>query len=129
MSDQDRPAESAPQQDDPSTSEASEGGSLERDVLQERIVEQLHTIYDPEIPVDIYDLGLIYGYGVDEDEIVHVKMTLTSPACPIAGSILAEVERKVCEIDGVERCKVELVWDPPWNPTMMSEAARLKLNI
>lgn len=100
--------------------------------IEERIVHALKTIYDPEIPVNIYELGLIYDIDVapaDEagEHAVQVKMTLTSPACPVAGSLPGEVEQKVAGVSGVERAEVELVWDPTWNPSMMSEAARLEL--
>ena len=96
--------------------------------LEERVVAALKTVFDPEIPVDIYELGLIYDIEV-EDARVKVRMTLTSPACPVAGSLPGEVEQKVEGVDGVERAEVELVWDPPWNPGMMSEAARLDLGM
>lgn len=100
--------------------------------LEARIVAALKTVYDPEIPVDVYELGLIYDIAVGEvddagEYPVQVKMTLTSPACPVAGSLPGEVEQKVASVAGVERAEVELVWDPTWNPSMMSEAARLEL--
>ena len=95
--------------------------------LEERIVAALHTVYDPEIPVDIYELGLIYNVLVGENHHVDIQMTLTSPACPVAGSLPGEVEMTVAGVDGVDTCKVELVWDPTWNPEMMSEAAKLEL--
>ncbi len=95
--------------------------------LDERIVEALHTVYDPEIPVDIYELGLIYDVQVREQNHVHISMTLTSPACPVAGSLPGEVEVAVAGVDGIDTCEVELVWDPTWNPEMMSEAAKLDL--
>ena len=100
--------------------------------LEARIVAALKTVYDPEIPVDVYELGLIYDIAVGAaddagEHPVQVKMTLTSPACPVAGSLPGEVEQKVASVEGVERAEVELVWDPTWNPSMMSEAARLEL--
>ncbi|MEM9290374.1 MAG: SUF system Fe-S cluster assembly protein [Acidobacteriota bacterium] len=95
--------------------------------LEERIVEALKTIYDPEIPVSIYELGLIYDIDVRGDHTVGIRMTLTSPACPVAGSLPGEVEMKVAGVDGVDACEVDLVWDPEWNPEMMSEAAQLEL--
>ena len=100
--------------------------------IEERVVHALKTIYDPEIPVNIYELGLIYDIAVSPadaagEHAVQVKMTLTSPACPVAGSLPGEVEQKVAGVAGVERAEVELVWDPTWNPSMMSEAARLEL--
>jgi len=96
--------------------------------LEERIVQALKSVYDPEIPVDIYELGLIYD--VDADEAtgkVHIKMTLTTPACPVAGSLPGEVQQRVEGVAGVEEAEVEIVWDPMWTPDMMSEAARLQL--
>ncbi len=95
--------------------------------LKEDIVAVLKTCYDPEIPVDIYELGLIYDVDVDEDDKAWVKMTLTSPACPVAGTLPGEVEMKIKAVSGVSDAVVEVVWDPPWNMEMMSEAARLEL--
>lgn len=97
--------------------------------MEGRVVHALKSCYDPEIPVDIYELGLIYDVDVREGGKVHVKMTLTSPACPVAGSLPGEVEQKVQGVEGVEEATVELVWEPPWNPSMMSEAARLDLGM
>jgi len=100
--------------------------------VEEQVVRALKTVYDPEIPVNIYELGLIYDVEVGPtdaagEHAVRIKMTLTSPACPVAGSLPGEVEQKVQGVPGVERAEVELVWDPTWNPGMMSEAARLEL--
>ena len=95
--------------------------------LKESIVEVLKTCYDPEIPVDIYELGLIYDIHVDENDKAWVKMTLTSPACPVAGTLPGEVEMKIKGVSGVSDAVVEVVWDPPWNMEMMTEAARLEL--
>ncbi len=95
--------------------------------LKNAIVEQIKTIFDPEIPVNIYDLGLIYEVNVDEKGQVEVIMTLTSPACPVAGSLPGEVEEVVMNVDGVEDAVVELVFDPPWNKDMMSEEAKFEL--
>lgn len=95
----------------------------------EEVVAALHTIFDPEIPVDIYELGLIYGVDVREDQSVGVRMTLTSPNCPAAQSLPAEVEQKVSEVSGVTRTDVDVVFDPPWTPDLMSEAAKLELNM
>jgi len=99
------------------------------DPLHAEIVEALKTVYDPEIPVNIYDMGMIYAVEVNEENFAHVTMTLTSPACPVAGSLPGEVEQKVKNVPGVSDGKVELVWDPPWSPDMMSEAARLELGM
>ncbi len=97
--------------------------------LEEKIIEALKTIFDPEIPVNIYEMGLIYAIEIAEDRHVDLKMTLTSPACPVAGSLPGEVEFKVMGVGGVENAKVELVWDPAWHPGMMSEAAKLTLGM
>lgn len=95
--------------------------------IKSKVVEVLKTCYDPEIPVDIYELGLIYDIYVKENNEVLIKMTLTSPMCPVAGSLPGEVENKIRSIPEVSDARVELVWDPPWNMEMMSEAARLEL--
>ena len=95
--------------------------------LEERIIDMLRTVYDPEIPVDIYELGLIYEVKIDDDAKVEVVMTLTSPSCPVAESMPAEVEEKVRSVEGVKEGKVELTFDPPWDKDMMSEAAMLEL--
>jgi len=97
--------------------------------IRERVVEALKTVFDPEIPVNIYDLGLIYEIDVNEDNHVYVKMTLTSPACPVAGTLPPEVERKVAAVEGVDSAGVELVWDPPWDQSKLSEAAKLQLGL
>ena len=98
--------------------------------LKERVIEVLQTCYDPEIPVNIYELGLVYGVDVDESTgRVMVRMTLTSPACPVAGSLPPEVEAKIRAVPGVGQVSVEVVWDPPWTPDKMSDAARLQLNM
>lgn len=98
--------------------------------LEARVIEAIRQCYDPEIPVNIYDLGLIYRIEPDpEAGFVRVEMTLTSPACPVAGSLPPEVEGRVRGVDGVNDAKVEVVWDPPWTPDMMSEAAKLQLNL
>ena len=97
--------------------------------LDVRIVEALKSCFDPEIPVDIYELGLIYSVKVDPPGAVSIQMTLTSPMCPVAGSLPPEVEAKVRGVHGVTDAVVEVVWDPPWNPSMMSEAAKLQLNM
>ncbi len=95
--------------------------------LQDKIVEALRTCYDPEIPVNIFDLGLIYETKVEPSGQAHVKMTLTSPGCPAAGTLPGEVEDKVSRIPGIASAKVEVVWDPPWDKERMSEAAKLQL--
>jgi FeS assembly SUF system protein len=95
--------------------------------LQDKVVEKIRTCYDPEIPVNIYDLGLIYKVTVEPTGDVQVKMTLTAPGCPAAGTLPGEVEDKIVVIPGVKACKVEVVWEPPWDKNMMSEAAKLQL--
>lgn len=97
--------------------------------VENGIVEALKTVFDPEIPVNIYELGLIYDIDLQENGHVHVKMTLTAPGCPVAGSLPGEVQAKVESVPGVSSAEVELVWDPAWNPSMMSEAARLQLGM
>jgi FeS assembly SUF system protein len=97
--------------------------------LDEQIVDAIKTCYDPEIPVNIYELGLIYKTEVNADGDVVIDMTLTSPACPAAGSLPPEVERKVGEIPGIRAVKVNVVWDPVWTPEKMTEAARLQLGM
>jgi FeS assembly SUF system protein len=95
--------------------------------LQERIVAALKTCFDPEIPVNIYELGLIYQIDVSPENIVKIKMTLTSPACPVAGTLPGDVQAKVKAVPGIADAQVEVVWDPIWSPERMSEAARLQL--
>jgi FeS assembly SUF system protein len=97
--------------------------------LRDRVIDVLKTVYDPEIPIDIYELGLIYDVEVAEDAAVHVRMTLTSPNCPAAQSLPGEVELKVGELPGVAGASVEVVFEPPWTPDLMSDEARLHLNL
>lgn len=97
--------------------------------LEEKIIAVLKTCYDPEIPVNIHEMGLIYGIDVTPAGAVTIRMTLTSPACPVAGSLPPEVAAKVKGIPGITDAKVEIVWDPVWTPERMSEAARLQLGI
>ncbi len=109
---------------DPETSVLTEAADLEGN-----IVEALKSVFDPEIPVNIYELGLIYDLEIQPEGQVHIKMTLTSPGCPVAGSLPGEVQAKVEGVSGVSGAEVELVWDPAWNPSMMTEAARLQLGM
>lgn len=97
--------------------------------LRDGVIRVLKDTYDPEIPVDIYELGLIYRVDVNDDGDVDIDMTLTSPACPVAGSLPGEVEAKVLALGGVRDVRVNLVWDPPWDRDMMSEAAQLELGL
>jgi FeS assembly SUF system protein len=98
-------------------------------VVEREVIAALRSCYDPEIPVDIYELGLIYGVTVAPDGAVHVRMTLTSPSCPAAQQLPAEVEDKVRSVAGVTDAQVEIVFDPPWDPCRMSDAAKLKLGL
>jgi len=95
--------------------------------LRQRVIEALQTIYDPEIPVNIYELGLVYEIELDRQGRALIRMTLTTPGCPVAQSFPMEVESRVKAVEGVSDAAVELVWDPPWDPSRMSEAARLEL--
>lgn len=97
--------------------------------LKEKIIEALKTIYDPEIPVDIFELGLIYEININDQSHAEIVMTLTSPACPVAGSLPQEVQDKVAEVEGVEGAHVELIFEPPWDKSMMSEEAMLELGM
>ena len=96
--------------------------------LQEQVIDALRTVYDPEIPVNIYELGLVYSIDARSENVV-VRMTLTSPGCPVAGTLPMEVASRVEEIPGVKSARVELVWDPPWSPDRISEAGKLQLGI
>lgn len=102
---------------------------IQAQALEAQVIEAMRGVYDPEIPVNIYEMGLIYDVAVSAAGKVDIKMTLTSPACPVAGTLPVEVETKVKAIEGVKEAKVDIVWDPPWTPEMMSEAARLQLNL
>lgn len=114
-----------------------EGSNLERvgpapeggEGLKEKIIQALRQIYDPEIPVNIYDLGLVYRLDIDEQGRACIEMTLTAPGCPVAQSFPGTVECAVREVPGVTDARVELVWDPPWTPERMTEAARLQLGM
>jgi FeS assembly SUF system protein len=99
------------------------------EALREKVIDVLKGIFDPEIPVNIYELGLIYEVTVEDDANVHILMTLTSPMCPVAESLPPEVEEKTAALEGVTSAKVEITWDPPWDPEMMSEAAKLELGM
>jgi FeS assembly SUF system protein len=103
--------------------------TLSREQIEADVVAQLKTVYDPEIPVDIYELGLIYAIEIGDEGDVDIRMSLTSPMCPVAGTLPPEVEAKVALVPGVKTSRVEVVWEPPWNPSMMTEAARLELGM
>jgi len=102
---------------------------LDCERLKEEVIAMLRDVYDPEIPVNIYELGLVYDVRVDESGEVGIVMTLTSPMCPVAEILPVEIETRTREIEGVRDVWIDLVWDPPWNPEMMSEAARLELGM
>jgi FeS assembly SUF system protein len=98
-------------------------------LIEEKVIDACRSVYDPEIPINIYDLGLIYEINVLADDTVHVKMTLTSPACPVAGTLPGEVEKRIEHVPEVKSAKVELVWEPPWDKSRMSEEAILELGL
>lgn len=122
-------AESPKQNAEALEQKGSEQEDLEQKDLEQRIVESLETVFDPEIPVSIYALGLIYSVEPQDSGHIEVKMTLTSPHCPVAESLPGEVRLAVEKVDGVASASVEIVWDPPWTPDMMSEAAKLELGM
>jgi FeS assembly SUF system protein len=97
--------------------------------LTDEIVGALKTIYDPEIPADIYELGLIYKVNMDDDRMVNIEMTLTSPNCPSAAELPQQIKNAVAGVSGVREAKVNIVWDPPWDPSRMSDEARTELNM
>lgn len=119
----------APSSEAKSSLPSAPADEMARKLIEGKVIEALHEIYDPEIPVNIYELGLIYDIQVDPDRKVHIKMTLTAPACPVAGSLPGEVEKKVEAIAEVASADVELVWEPPWSRDRMSETALLTLGM
>jgi FeS assembly SUF system protein len=123
------PAHPAPAAPPPAAAPTSTPAPADERPLLDRVIDTIKTCYDPEIPLNIYDLALIYGVDVDPEGKVLVKMTLTSPACPVAGSLPGEVQQKIAGIPGVKSAHVELVWDPPWDLSRLSEAARLSLGM
>src|SRR5437762_13595038 len=102
---------------------------VEKTRLESKIIEALETVYDPEIPANIYDLGLVYAIDISDAGDVQIQMTLTTPNCPVATSLPREVESKVKAIGGVERVNVDVVWDPPWDPGKMTDGAKLQLGL
>jgi len=111
------------------TTETPALSQADLDALTDRLVEKLKTVYDPEIPVDIYELGLIYKVDVSDDKDVVIDMTLTAPGCPVAGDMPDWVRDAVMTIEGIKSCTVRLVFDPPWDPSLMSDEAKLELNM
>jgi FeS assembly SUF system protein len=120
-----KPAENSAAQNQPEAAPQTQ----DTEALREKIVDVLRSIYDPEIPVNIYEIGLIYSVDIDPANAVNIRMTLTSPACPAAGTLPGEVEDKTRRVQGVTDVKVDLVWDPTWSPAMMSETAKLQLGM
>ncbi len=119
--------------EDPQASSISKpdesAAKVNKQELEEKIIQTLKTCYDPEIPVDIFELGLIYEIKIDDEANVNIKMTLTSPACPVAGSLPGEVEVKLKSIQEVKNINIELVWNPPWDRDMMSDVAKIELGM
>ena len=131
--DSDKPVSPVGSADTETPSGVSASGSpvdqIKAKVIEAQVIGVLRTVYDPEIPVNIYELGLVYSIDVQPDSRVNIKMTLTSPACPVAGTLPPEVESKIKAIEGVTDAKVEVVWDPPWDADKMDDAAKLKLGM
>ncbi|MGB0058026.1 MAG: SUF system Fe-S cluster assembly protein [Methyloceanibacter sp.] len=122
-------APEAPAEAKPSAEASAASLASEHDQLKDDLVAALKTVFDPEIPVDIYELGLIYRLDVDPERNIEVDMTLTAPGCPVAGDMPGWVENAVSSVPGVGQVKVNLVFDPPWDPSRMSDEARLALNM
>jgi FeS assembly SUF system protein len=126
----DRPQDPvSPDADPAAANQAGPAPAVDPRDLEKKVVEVLQTCYDPEIPVNIYEMGLIYKVEVNPAGAVRIVMTLTSPMCPVAESLPPEVESKIWNVNGVTSARVEVVWDPPWTPDLMSEAAKLQLNM
>ena len=102
---------------------------IDKGFLEQEIIRVLKTVFDPEIPIDIYELGLIYEIKIDDENSTNIKMTLTSPACPVAGSLPGEVKEKIESIEGINEVHVDLVWEPVWDKDMMTEEAKLQLGL
>ena len=109
--------------------QAPAGASGDEQSIRDRVIAELQTVFDPEIPVNIYALGLIYEVDVDDAGAAKIRMTLTTPMCPAAEELPPEVESKARGVDGITSVQLDLVWDPPWSPDMMSEAAKLELGM
>ncbi|HEY8551046.1 MAG TPA: DUF59 domain-containing protein [Vicinamibacterales bacterium] len=114
---------------EPTTAAAPEPDPIKTLELKPHVIDALSMVFDPEIPVNIYELGLIYDIVIDRDAVVHITMTLTSPMCPAAQHLPAEVHSRIRAIDGVTDAKVHIVWDPPWTMDRMSDVARLQLGM
>ena len=121
--------DAVPSNDEGSQPDASPPGGQDLQArLKDDVIAAIKTCYDPEIPVDVYELGLIYEIDIRDEGVVYVKMTLTSPMCPVAEILPIEVEEKARSVEGISRVDLDLVWDPPWDIEMMSESAKLELN-
>ena len=118
-----------PVREEPSEGASPKMNTIQKSLFEAEIVEQIRTVFDPEIPINVYDLGLIYDIQIDDDKNAHVLMTLTSPSCPVAGSLPGEVETAVRNTPGVGRVSLELTWDPPFTIEMMSDEAKLILGL
>ncbi|MGH8801975.1 MAG: DUF59 domain-containing protein [Casimicrobiaceae bacterium] len=136
MSDPDATARHAPTNAGPGASEPDSAALVGRDegagdtaLLRTNVIAALRTIFDPEIPVNIYDLGLIYALDIDADGKVGIRMTLTAPACPVAGTFPSVVEQHLYEVPGVTEVRVELVWDPPWTMDLLTDDVKLQLGL
>ena len=121
--------ESAPKDPVERATEPGAAGGADLQALREQIIAILQTVFDPEIPVNIYELGMVYDIAVDAGGHAVVTMTLTSPMCPVAGSLPGEVETKIASVEGLASARVNLVWEPPWTPERMTEAAKLQLGM
>lgn len=122
-------AESPDPAEVPRTAVAASGDRIDHEALRERVIQVMQNVYDPEIPVNIYELGMIYDVAIDDEANVTVTMTLTSPACPVAESLPHEVEVQIESLEEVRSARINLVWEPPWTPERMSEAAKLQLGM
>lgn len=108
---------------------AADAPVIDNETLMEQVLDAIRTVYDPEIPVNIWELGLVYRVDVDSERNVQVDMTLTAPSCPVAGEMPMQVQQVIENLDAVKSCKVELVWEPSWHPGMMSDEARVALDM
>jgi FeS assembly SUF system protein len=108
---------------------SAESPAVDNETLMEQVLDAIRTVYDPEIPVNIWELGLVYRVDVDSEQNVQVDMTLTAPSCPVAGEMPMQVQQVIENLDAVKSCKVELVWEPSWHPGMMSDEARVALDM
>jgi FeS assembly SUF system protein len=118
-----------PVREEPSEGNPAKMNTIQKSLFEAEIIEQIRTVFDPEIPINVYDLGLIYDIQIDDEKNAHVLMTLTSPSCPVAGSLPGEVETAVRNTAGIGKVSLELTWDPPFTIEMMSEEAKLILGL